>query len=324
MSLKKIASEILSAKNVGITYHASPDGDAVGSVLALINGLKSLNKNCYVISREKPSENLRFLPGSEEITGEITAPLKNSDLVIVLDCGSLDRVCGNVEEFSGLLINVDHHITNDKYGDINYVDARAAATAEIVYELLQILKIDFNKANDTTLKIGTCIYTALVTDTGGFRHSNVTEKTHRIAAVLKKIGVNNTFIYQSLFDNKEFDRIKLIGKALSSIELVLDGKVALLEMTNSFGRDIGIDEIGDTSDIISYGLQIKGVEVTLLLKEADDCVKASLRSKDKVDVRKVAEIFGGGGHIKAAGIKIRNISLEEAKFEILKEIKKEL
>ncbi len=324
MSLKRIVNEILSAKNVGITYHASPDGDAVGSVLALINGLKSLNKNCYVISREQPSENLRFLPGSEEITGEITTPKKNSDLVIVLDCGSLDRVCANVDEFTGLLVNIDHHISNDKYGDINYVDAKAAATAEIVYELLEELKIDFSKVNDDTLKIGTCLYTSLVTDTGGFRHSNVTERTHRIAAVLKRIGVNNTFIYQNLFDNKEFDRIKLLGKALGKFELVLDGKVALLEMDGSFGSDIGVKEIGDTSDIISYGLQIKGVEVTLLLKETDDCVKASLRSKDKVDVRKVAEIFGGGGHIKAAGIKITNISLEDAKFEILKEIKKEL
>ena len=324
MSLKKIANEILRAKNVGITYHASPDGDAVGSVLALINGLKSINKNCYVISREIPSENLRFLPGSEEITGEITTPIRESDLVIVLDCGSLERVCANVEEFSGTLINIDHHISNDKYGDINYVDAKAAATAEIVYELLKELKINLKESNEANINIGTCIYTALVTDTGSFRYSNVTERTHTIAAAMKKIGVNNTFIHQSLFDNKDFDKIKIIGKALGSMELLLDGKVALIQMDRLFASNIGVKEIGDTSDVISYGLQIKGVEVTLLLKETDDCVKASLRSKDKIDVRKIAEIFGGGGHVKAAGIKITNISLEEARFEILNEIQKEL
>ena len=165
--------------------------------------------------------------------------------------------------------------------------------------------------------------TSIVTDTGAFRHSNVTERTHTISAALKKIGVDNTSIYQNLFDNKDFSRIKLIGKALSSMQLILNGKVALLEIDKDFTADLGID-VGDTSDIISYGLQIKGVEVTLLLKEVEDGVKASLRAKSYVDVRKIAEIFGGGGHVRASGIKIKNISMEEAKYEILNEIQKEL
>ena len=137
------------------------------------------------------------------------------------------------------------------------------------------------------------------------------------------INVNNTFIYQSLFDNKEFNRIKIIGKALSKMELILGGKVALIELNKTFADEFG-GEIGDTSDIISYGLQIKGVEVTLLLKEVEDGVKASLRAKSYVDVRKIAEVFGGGGHVRASGIKIKNVSMEEAKYEILNEIQKEL
>lgn len=323
MTLSQIAKFILESKKIGITYHVSPDGDAVGSVLALFNALKSLNKDCYIISKDTLSENLKFLKGSDEITGEITEPVDETDIVVVLDCGNLERVSANLKKFTGTIVNIDHHLSNDKYGDINYIDSNAAATAEIVFELLNLMGISFEKEDSVLKDIGTCMYTSIVTDTGAYRHSNVTERTHRISAVLKKIGVDNTFIYQSLFDNKDFSRIKLIGKALSSMQVILNGKVALLEIDKNFTSDLGVD-VGDTSDIISYGLQIKGVEVTLLLKEVEDGVKASLRAKSYVDVRKIAEVFGGGGHIRAAGIKIKNISMEEAKYEILNEIQKEL
>ena len=323
MTLGQIAKFILEGKKIGITYHVSPDGDAVGSVLALFNALKSLNKDCYILSKDTLSDNLKFLKGSDEVTGEITEPDDETDIVVVLDCGNLERVSANLKQFTGTIVNIDHHLSNDKYGDINYIDSNAAATAEIVFELLNLMGINFDEANSVIKDIGTCMYTSIVTDTGGYRHSNVTERTHKISATLKKIGVDNTFIYQSLFDNKDFSRIKLIGKALSNMQLILNGKVALLELDKAFTEDLGID-IGDTSDIISYGLQIKGVEVTLLLKEVEDGVKASLRAKSYVDVRKIAEVFGGGGHIRASGIKIKNMSMEEAKYEILNEIQKEL
>lgn len=323
MSLNKIKDIILSAKKIGITYHVSPDGDAVGSVLALLNGLRALNKKCYVISKEALSENLRFLDGSNEVTGEIIRPTYDTDVVVVLDCGNMDRVCADLNDFTGVLLNIDHHLSNDMYGTENYIDSNAAATAEIVYELLNLLGLDIGLKNDTNIHIGTCLYTSLVTDTGGFRHSNVTFKTHEIAANLKRIGVNNTYIYETLFDNKEFTRIKILGKAITNMKLELNGKVAIIEIPKSFGDEFGV-EVGDTSDIISYGLQIKGVEVTVLIKESDDDVKASLRSKNHVDVRKIAGIFGGGGHIKASGLKIYDVSLEEAKKIILKEIEKEL
>ncbi|WP_294174699.1 bifunctional oligoribonuclease/PAP phosphatase NrnA [uncultured Clostridium sp.] len=323
MTLGQIAKFILEGKKIGITYHVSPDGDAVGSVLALFNALKSLNKDCYILSKDTLSDNLKFLKGSDEVTGEITEPDDETDIVVILDCGNLERVSANLKKFTGTIVNIDHHLSNDKYGDINYIDSNAAATAEIVFELLNLMGINFDEANSVIKDIGTCMYTSIVTDTGGYRHSNVTERTHKISATLKKIGVDNTFIYQSLFDNKDFSRIKLIGKSLSNMQLILNGKVALLELDKAFTEDLGID-IGDTSDIISYGLQIKGVEVTLLLKEVEDGVKASLRAKSYVDVRKIAEVFGGGGHIRASGIKIKNMSMEEAKYEILNEIQKEL
>lgn len=322
-TLIEISKIILNSNKIGITYHASPDGDAVGSALALLNGLKYLNKDAYLISKDTISDNLQFLRSAGEGNGLVKNPTNNTDTVIVVDCGNFERISAELHNFKGTIINIDHHLSNDHYGNYNYVDTDAAATAEIVFELLEILGLSFNNKNEELYEIGTCLYTSLVTDTGGFRHSNVTSRTHRIASILKNIDVNNTFIYQSLFDNNSFEKIRLIGKAINNMELLFDRKISLIKIPKSYGEELGI-EIGDTSDIISFGLQIKGVEVAVLVKETDNGAKASLRSKNDLDVRKIAEKLGGGGHAKAAGITLNGISLEEAKDKILEEIEKEL
>lgn len=316
MSLKDISIQINNAEKIGITYHVSPDGDAVGSALALLNGLRALGKDVYLISKDIISDSLQYLKSAEEGDGETIVPTKDTDMVVVLDCGNYERISADLKKFRGELVNIDHHVSNDYYGDINYVDIKAAATAEIVFELLELLGMDFNEKTETTLEVGTCLYTSIVTDTGAFRHSNVTFRTHTIAARLKKIGVNNTFIYTSLFDNKSFNKMKLIGKALSDMELLLDNKVALIQITESLVKELGLLN-HDTSDIISFGLQIKGVEVAVLIKEAEDGAKASLRSKNDFNVRKIAESLGGGGHIKAAGIKIKDVNIDEARVMII-------
>ncbi|WP_066893764.1 DHH family phosphoesterase [Clostridium nigeriense] len=322
-TLQDISKIILRSSKIGITYHVSPDGDAVGSALALLNALKFLNKDAYLISKDIISDNLQFLKCSNEANGLVTKPLSETDLVVVVDCGNFERISAELKEFKGTIINIDHHISNDKYGELNYVDTNAAATAEIIFELLETLGINFDKVNEDLYEIGTCLYTSLVTDTGGFRHSNVTSRTHKIASKLKELGVNNTYIYQSLFDNNSFEKIRLIGKSINNMELLLDRKVSLIKIPKSYGEELNI-EIGDTSDIISFGLQIKGVEVSVLIKETDNGSKASLRSKNQIDVRKIAEKLGGGGHVKAAGITMNGLSLEEAKDKILEEIEKEL
>ena len=322
-TLKEISEVILNSNKIGITYHVSPDGDAVGSALALLNSLKLLGKDTYLISKDIISENLQYLKSANEGNGNIIVPTKDTEVVVVVDCGNFDRISANLDEFNGIIINIDHHISNDKYGNFNYVDIKASATAEIIFELIEVLGLDLNKESKEIKDIGTCLYTSLVTDTGGFRHSNVTARTHKIASRLKEINVDNTFIYQSLFDNKSFEKIKLIGKVLSNMNLLLDKKVSFMELPTEYAKELGI-EIGDTSDIISFGLQIKGVEISVLIKEVDNGVKASLRSKNDIDVRNIAERLGGGGHVKAAGITLKGLSLEEAKNKILDEIKKEL
>ena len=319
----EIAQEILKANLIGITFHTSPDGDASGSALGLLTALRHLKKDSYITSRDQLQDNLYFLPLSAEVDGYTQYPVNGTDLVIILDCGSRDRISSNLIDYEGKIINIDHHITNENFGDINLVDPKAAATAEIIYLLLKELNIDFESKEPVVERIGRCLYTGIVTDTGSFRHSNVTPRTHEIAAKLIAAGVNNNKVHSSLFDNKPFKKLKLMGYALSNAELVLKQRVSYIELPKKILESLNMENY-DTSDIISNALAVENVEVAVLLKEVDDGVKASFRSKNDVDARKIAESLGGGGHIKAAGLKLKNVSLETAKEKILKAIEREL
>ena len=323
MDIKAIKQEILKSKRIGLSFHSSPDGDAIGSTLALLNALRYMGKDSYIISRDVISDNLSFLSLSNEIDGNTPEPKMNTDLVIVLDCGNADRISADLDNYNGKIINIDHHISNENYGFINYVDVNAAAACEISYLLIKELGIDLNDKTDTTLAIGSAVYTGIVTDTGSFRHSNVTSRTHTIASDLIELGVDNSKIHSNLFDNKPFNKVKLMGSVLSNIELALDDKVAVLQIPKGMLEDFNLINT-DTSDIISVGLGIKGVEVSMLLKEVEDGVKGSLRSKNDVDVRRIAEVYGGGGHIKAAGVMLKDVDITEAKENLLKTLKEEM
>lgn len=323
MTLKELSKIILESNKIGLTFHTSPDGDAIGSTLGLLNGLKEIGKEVYIISREVIPDNLSFLPLGNEINGETSEPIQGTDLVIVLDCGNFERICADLEGYEGAIMNIDHHISNDNYGKYNFVDPEAAATAEIVYLLLKEFQFEFDGKSEILERIGSCLYTSLVTDTGGFRHSNVTKRTFDIAGELIGSGVKNDKIHNELFGNKPFNKVKLIGEALNNLRLEIGNKVSFIALSKETLESFGMSGV-DTSDIINMALNIEGVEVAVVTKEVEDGVKASLRSKNDVDVRKIAEVFGGGGHIKASGLKIQGISFEEANNALIKEIEKEI
>lgn len=323
MDFKEVSKAILNAKKIGLTFHTSPDGDAIGSTLAVLNGLRELGKDSYIVSREVIPDNLSFLPLGNEIDGNTPSPVDDTDLVIVLDCGNVDRICADLTEYDGDIINIDHHVTNENYGKLNYVDPEAAATCELSLLLLESLGIIFDEKDETLARIGSCIYTGIVTDTGSFRHSNVTERTHAICSKLIACGVDNNIVHKNLFDNRPFNKVKLMGDALSSIELLCNNKVAFIEFTMDQLASYELEST-DTSDVINIALSIKGVEVAVITKEVEDGVKASLRSKNNADVRRVAETLGGGGHIKAAGLKVVGSTLKEVKEKLISEIEKEI
>ncbi len=315
MTMNDIVSKIQSLKEIAITFHASPDGDALGSALALMQGLRILGKSSYIISKDAIYEPYTFLPYSDEITGNCTTLKEHTDCMIVLDCGNIERISADVD-FNNLnctLINIDHHLSNDRYADLNYVDTKSAATAEIVYKLLKLLQVEINK------NIAECLYTSLITDSGSFKYSNTTSVTHEIAGALVDLGIDFPKIHRIVFENKPFNRLKIYGKVLENMELHLNSKLCIMYIDEDLAK-----KLNDTSDIIALGMQVDSIEVCALLKKVDEGVKVSLRAKDEFDVRKVAEKFGGGGHSKAAGLLLKNVDMEQGKKIILDSIEKEL
>ncbi|SHH18540.1 phosphoesterase RecJ domain-containing protein [Clostridium grantii DSM 8605] len=315
---EKVIDSICKSKEIGITFHQNPDGDSLGSGLALLQGLLQLGKNAYIISLEECPDDFKFLPMAETIDGKTTEPSKDTDLVIVLDCGNVERINAslNLQSEKYSIINIDHHMSNDNYGSINYVNTKSAAVGEIIFSILEYLEVDINK------EIATTIYTSLLTDTGSFRHSNTTENTHNVAGKLIATGCEFSKIHQTLFENTTLDKLKLQGEVINNMELAANNKICFMKVTLDDLNKFNLLN-GDTSDLITLGTKIKTVEVAVLIKEAEDKIKVSLRAKSYVDVRKIAEIYGGGGHTKASGFATQ-LRIEDIKKELLTIIEKEL
>lgn len=316
--MKDVVKLIEDFENIAITYHTSPDGDALGSALALLRALKKAKKNVYIISKDVISKDFSFLGYDDHIKGDVVETTKDTQCLITVDCGNVERLSGNFD-FSNRwykIINIDHHLSNDNFGDINYVDTKAAATAEIIFKLIKELNIEIDK------DIAMCLYTSLLTDTGVFKHSGTSKNTHYIAGELIDTGIDFTNIHRALFENKPYEKIKLYGKAIESMRLLMDKKLCIINITEKMFKDLGIEGSVDTSDVLHFGSEIDTAEVVLLLKEAEEGIKVSLRSKNYFDVREVAESFGGGGHTKASGCMIKGVTIKEAEEKILHAISK--
>jgi bifunctional oligoribonuclease and PAP phosphatase NrnA len=318
MGMNDVIKKIKESDVIGITCHISPDGDSIGSSLALMLGLKKINKKPYIISRETIPDIYKFLPHSDKFDVSNSDISAGTDCLVVLDCGNVERINGSFDIGSRgySLINIDHHLSNDRYGDINYVDTNASAVGEIVYDILSVLGSEIDS------EIAACLYTAIITDCGSFKYTNTTAKTHNIAGNLICTGIDFTEIHRMIYENKPFNRIKLYAKVIDNMYLTLSDRLCVMELNKMMLTKLNLGE-SDTSDVVSIGMEIDSVEVAALFKEKDDGIRVSLRSKHDFDARKIAEAFGGGGHSKASGFTIRK-SLQEAKDIVIKQIEKEL
>ena len=318
MKISNIVDKIKLFQKIAITFHTSPDGDSIGSALALLIGLRKLNKDVYIVSKEVIPQTFMFLPYSNEINGETIEPLVDTECVIVLDCGDFKRINANLHmnNKSFELINMDHHLSNDLYGDLNFVDTSASSVGEIVFEVLRLLHVELDK------EIGACLYTSLLTDTGSFRHTNTTAVTHGIAGELINTGIDFSNIHRLIFGNKKFQKIKLYGEVISNMTSELNSKVCVMYISKSMLEKYKTVS-SDTSDVISFGSSIDTVEVAIFIKEVDNGVKVSLRSKSLINVNKVAQVFNGGGHIRAAGF-FTEANFDDTKVKLLEILEKEL
>lgn len=305
-SLREVAGLLRRGKRAVICGHSMPDGDSIGSVLAMSFLLRGIGVECSVISPDNVPDVYGFLPGFQSIR-TYDGSLPECDMAVILDCTDLKRLGDELGKgISGIpvIINIDHHISNQEFGTCNYVDSGAAATGEIVYELANILALPMSE--ETAVNI----YTAIVMDTGSFRFDNTTARTHEITADLVRKGINTAVVNQNLFEKKEFVQLKLLGYALDRLQVTAGGRIAWTTIPFEAIREIGAqDEHAD--GIINYPRMLEGVEIGLLFREVKPGLfKVGFRSRQHADVNRLAAAFGGGGHPRASGCSVEGSRTE--------------
>lgn len=314
-----IIEKINLAKTIVLLVHESPDGDAIGSIIGLYRALCKHNKNVDAFIESKPI-NCEFLLNS--IGQEIKAFDKidystEYDLCIALDCGDLKRLGEAEALFNNAkdTIVIDHHYTNESFANANYIDASASATGELVYELLNEMNVSLDK------EIATALYSAIVSDTGNFRHNNTNRRTFKIAGELIEYEIDISKISYHMFSETSLNRMKFMGRLLQDIELFLDGKLAILAATKADIDTYSLEQ-SELDGMVDYARYVKGVEVGVFIKPYKDFYKISLRSNGRVDVSQIAGVFNGGGHKFASGCRIYADDVNDVKQQLVLEFSK--
>lgn len=309
----KIKQMIDDSNSILLLTHESPDGDAIGSVLAFYHFLTSINKTVDMVVLDIPKV-FNFLPSIDKIVDNVNGKY---DLGIVLDCATKERISGNGDLLSKCnnSICIDHHISNTNYCDLNLVFGEVSSCCQVVYSLFKDWKINFNK------EIGECLTTGVLTDTNGFGNDNVDDNTFSMASHMLSLGVNVHNIYQKVLWTKTKSQYELMKIGMDRLEFHCDGKIAFTYILESdFAKVDAL--LGEHEGIVDIGRNIAGVEVSILIRENNGW-SVSLRSTGIVDVGKIALNLNGGGHKMASGAKL-NGSFEETKSKVISETKKVL
>lgn len=308
--MKAVIDKIMDAKSVAILPHVNEDPDALGSCFALAETLRLLGKKATVYVSGKIEARLAFIGNDYVIYHDGIE--HEHDLCACVDCGDIDRIGERKALFDEInnSINVDHHYTNTNFADVNYVDGKASATAEILFEIFREMKFDLN------VDIARHLYTAICSDTGCFKYSNVSPKTMRIAADLIEYDFDHADIARLLFDSDSLAAAKLKAEITNDIRPYADGKIELVVTDEKIGEKYGIDK-EDIPNIVDIPRRIEGTEIAVCIKRTDDSFRLNLRSNGKADVAKVAMKFDGGGHVKAAGATLHFDTAEEAEKAVV-------
>ncbi len=314
---KKMQALFNEARSILITSHIDPDGDSLGSMLAMYNYLISLGKKAVIVNEGNIPQKYRHLPGIEKVCViRDSAKKEHYDLAVVLECSTLERTgyVRNIIDDNLCLINIDHHPDNTGYGRIAYINEKAAAVAEMLTEFFN--DIEFEIDPDTA----TALYAAILTDTGRFRYSSTTKKTMEIAGHLIEKGAEPRAICDNIYYSLSENVIKVTGMLLSNMELHENGRICLMSLTRAMldGKNGNID----TEGMAEYTLYSRDAMVGGFLREIEaGATKVSLRSRNNIDVSELAHKFGGGGHVNASGF-IINQPIKAARLRLLEELRK--
>ncbi|MCM3782914.1 bifunctional oligoribonuclease/PAP phosphatase NrnA [Neobacillus mesonae] len=303
-----------------IVSHVQPDGDAVSSTVMVGWLLSCLGKKFTMINEGPIPQRMQYMWNADQILNASTeTPQQQFKYVICVDCADYERV-GHVKHWFAddpVILNIDHHPTNNGYGKVNIIKDDAAATAEILYDLVGVSGVAWDK------DAATAAYTGLLTDTGGFRYSSTSPKVMKIASDLLALGVNGPELAEHLLEQMTMPQLKVLSRALNTLSMSEDGKVAWVVVTPEDMQECGALN-DDLEGIVNYPRNIQGVEVGILFKVINqEVLKASFRSAGKVDVAALAKDFGGGGHVRAAGARIEG-PWEETVKQVVERVKSEL
>lgn len=320
MPIKNVINALKKYNNFLITTHVNPEPDALGSELAIYELLKKLKKKAAIINSESLPEHYQFLEGINVIKHRFPRNAR-FDAAIVVDCPNTSRTGRLKDHLKKIrfIINIDHHISNEKFGDVNWVKPDASSAAEMVYRLYEKTKEDISK------KVALYIYIAILTDTGSFNYSNTSSVTHEIVSELLGYGLYPQAISKSLYENKRYGDLKLLGHVLSTLTLAQNGKIAYLTCTNNMREKAG-SSVTATENFVNFARSIGGVDIAFFIREEEgrrNYFKISLRSKSNISVNKIAATFGGGGHKYAAGCVIKG-TLTDVKKKVLSQACKAL
>lgn len=288
-------------QSFALSTHVNPDGDALGSELALYSFLKDLGKQVKIFNTDAAPRNYRFLPFYDAILPAKAFQTDAPEVLVVLDAGVLKRIGGYLSRSlvpTKAIVNIDHHTAAEHFGDYNLVETDASSTSEIIYRLIRHHGTPIGKER------ALCLYTGIMFDTGCFRYSNSTPASHRIAADLIREGIAVDEVYRAVYETLPIGTILLLSEVFQTIGTTLDGKIGWLYATQEMFRKTGTTR-DDVDGFINHIRSINTVEVAILASEQEHGEsKVSLRSKSSVDVGEIASIFGGGGHQRAAGCEI--------------------
>lgn len=310
-TFEEIAKIISKADKILLYPHVNMDGDTLGSSVALCKALRKAGKTCYVLIEDKIPANLAFLD-RDYCTSDQNI-VKKADLSVCIDCGDASRFVQRKDKFEAAKksVCIDHHRTTVPYCDYNYIDSTAAATGELIYQLLEVMGAEIDK------EMGEALFAAITTDTGNFKYSNTTKQSHEITAKLYDAGIDSNGICVELYENVRMERILIENKALSTLSTICDGKGAIAYVTQDMLAETGA-LMDETENVVQKLRSISGVEVAAFIKEISaEQVKVSMRSKKYADVAAIAESCGGGGHVRAAGFTL-NCDLTTA-FDLIKD-----
>lgn len=310
--LKEIAEFIRGKDRFLITSHARPDGDSLGTAFALVEALGQIGKTAEVVNADPVPRVYESLPGSDSMI--VSDRIQGSyGALIVLECCNLERT--GVKGLGGIAtVNIDHHLKNDQFGDLNWVDPKAAAVGEMVFSLFDELGVRI------TPEIATNLYVALLTDTGSFHFSNTTAETFRIAGELVGAGAVPSEIAQKVLMNQPESRLRLLCRVLNSLEFDSGRQVAWLALTQEMLEKTG-SSADDSEGMVNYALSVEGVRVCAFFKqERGQLYRVSLRSRGDEDVSAVAQYFGGGGHRNAAGMSLEG-PFEDVREQVVSRLK---